>query len=152
MSDKTNRDEVEYSTEEPADLVVKFMDNMSLKQAIVIGHFMGGEVAAKVTLWASERVKCLILVDAAELKDNPKNLPLILRALRSSGGEALGSRYGSRERVWFNFRRFFYYHENPVNEEIVTDIAMVNFTREYSRKAFVNRSTRVSSRISSTTG
>ncbi|MCC6176485.1 MAG: alpha/beta fold hydrolase [Chloroflexi bacterium] len=50
-----------------ADLLADFLDRLAISSATVIGHSMGGYVAAEMTARHSNRVNRLVLVDAAAL-------------------------------------------------------------------------------------
>lgn len=54
-----------YTPEAQVELTVKLMDKLGIKEAILIGNSSGGTVAIQVALEHPERVKALILVDAA---------------------------------------------------------------------------------------
>lgn len=54
-----------YSTEYQAKLVVGLMDKFHIDQAILVGNSAGGSIAALTALNYPQRVKALVLVDAA---------------------------------------------------------------------------------------
>jgi pimeloyl-ACP methyl ester carboxylesterase len=55
----------DYSLTAQARLVGEFMERMGIRQAAVLGHSMGGEVAMRLAVNHPERVERLILVDSA---------------------------------------------------------------------------------------
>jgi pimeloyl-ACP methyl ester carboxylesterase len=63
FSERSERDD--YSLAAQARLVLGAMDRLGIQRAAVVGHSMGGAVAARVALAAPERVERLVLVDAA---------------------------------------------------------------------------------------
>jgi pimeloyl-ACP methyl ester carboxylesterase len=54
-----------YSPEYQADLVVKLMDRLGIERAVLIGHSAGGQIAALTSARHPERVRALVLEDAA---------------------------------------------------------------------------------------
>jgi pimeloyl-ACP methyl ester carboxylesterase len=63
LSDK--RIDADYGHRAQAWFVLAAMDELDLDAAVVVGHSMGGNVAAHMALEAPERVRGLVLVDAA---------------------------------------------------------------------------------------
>ncbi len=56
-----------FELERMADLLQAWMDHLKIDCARIIGHSMGGLIAAELTADAQERVEKLVLVDAAAL-------------------------------------------------------------------------------------
>ena len=54
-----------YSNEEYAHLVTALMDSLELPDAVLVGHSMGGAIAAEVAISFPTRVRGLVLIDAA---------------------------------------------------------------------------------------
>jgi pimeloyl-ACP methyl ester carboxylesterase len=54
-----------YAAENQADLTMALMDRLGIDQAILVGNSAGGTVAVRSALSYPERVKALVLVDAA---------------------------------------------------------------------------------------
>lgn len=63
LSDK--RTTLDYSTKAMADLTAGVMDELKIDQAVIVGHSLGGLVAAQFVLDYPKRVTKLVLVDAA---------------------------------------------------------------------------------------
>lgn len=59
----------DYSHAAQAKRVIGVMDALGIERAVVVGHSMGGNVAAHLTLNHSERVSQLVLVSASILSD-----------------------------------------------------------------------------------
>ena len=105
-----------YSPAAMADFVAAFASALELETVAVAGNSMGGRVAAEVALRHPERVRALVLIDAAGLRLEPP-APLRLRffecraadrlarwitprsALRRSLREAWGNPAGVTERL-----------------------------------------------------
>lgn len=58
----TTRSKEGFSLEEQADLLLRFMDALSIQRAVICGHSMGGEIALRLAMRAPDRVQALILV------------------------------------------------------------------------------------------
>src|SRR2546425_9794750 len=56
-----------YRNGESARLAVALLDSLHLPDAVVVGHSMGGEIAAEVAIAAPKRVRALVLLGAAGL-------------------------------------------------------------------------------------
>ena len=54
-----------YTNHDYATLLVALMDSLHVADAVLVGHSMGGAIAAEVTLSHPERVRGLVLIDAA---------------------------------------------------------------------------------------
>jgi pimeloyl-ACP methyl ester carboxylesterase len=80
-----------YSNDVYAHLLIAFMDSLHLADAVLVGHEMGGAIAAQCAIAAPKRVRGLVLVDAAGVGLRE---PLALRIVGwpGIGGLALGLR------------------------------------------------------------
>lgn len=56
-----------FALNEATDVLIAFMDRLDIERASLMGHSMGGHIAATLTARAPERIDRLILVDAAAL-------------------------------------------------------------------------------------
>jgi pimeloyl-ACP methyl ester carboxylesterase len=54
-----------YSTGAYADLLVGLLDSLGIASAVLVGHSMGGAIAAETALRHPDRVRGLVLIDAA---------------------------------------------------------------------------------------
>ena len=99
-----------YRASELAALTVDLLDSLHLSDAVLVGHSMGGEIAALAALRAPQKIRGLVLVDAAgygthlPLLARIVRAPLIGRLLagfrgRSGVAVALRSAYGDPGRV-----------------------------------------------------
>lgn len=68
-----------YTNAEYVELVLALLDSLHLHDAVLVGHSMGGAIAAEVALKAPDRVRGLVLLDAAGLGTR---WPFTLRAAR----------------------------------------------------------------------
>jgi pimeloyl-ACP methyl ester carboxylesterase len=70
----------DYRSESDARFVLDVLDRLGVQRFVVGGHALGGEVAWRIALLASQRVERLILVDAAGQRQALESVPLVLRA------------------------------------------------------------------------
>jgi pimeloyl-ACP methyl ester carboxylesterase len=68
-----------YSNEAYVRLLFGLMDSLDVSEAILVGHSMGGAIAAQAAIDRPDRVRALVLVDAAGLS---VRWPFMLRAAR----------------------------------------------------------------------
>src|SRR5262245_13931641 len=54
-----------YSNAAYAHLVVSLLDSLGIASAVLVGHSMGGAIAAEVAITHGERVRGVVLIDAA---------------------------------------------------------------------------------------
>jgi len=54
-----------YSNAAYAHLVVALLDSLGISSAVLVGHSMGGAIAAEVALASPDRVRGMVLIDAA---------------------------------------------------------------------------------------
>jgi len=92
-----------YSPESQADQTIALMDRWGVEKAILIGSSAGGTIAALTAVKYPERIKALILVDAAIFKGGPPDwlIPLIKIPQIKRLGPLFVRRYfiGSSERA-----------------------------------------------------
>jgi len=69
-----------YTPEGFADFVVSYMDTRGIREAVLVGHSMGGIVAVTTSLRYPERVSKLILVDSGGY-DSPRFMPFRMMKL-----------------------------------------------------------------------
>ena len=69
-----------YGADDYASLTVAFLDSLHLSDVVLVGHSMGGEIAALATLKDPSNVRGLVLIDAAGLGTH---LPLLTRLARA---------------------------------------------------------------------
>ncbi len=69
-----------YSAAAYATLTVDLLDSLRLNDVVLVGHSMGGEIAALATLRAPQKVRGLVLIDAAGLGTH---MPLLTRLARA---------------------------------------------------------------------
>ncbi|PKL37490.1 MAG: hypothetical protein CVV44_14160 [Spirochaetae bacterium HGW-Spirochaetae-1] len=137
LSDKPLDEKISYNTEAQAKRILAMMDALSIKSAYIVGHSMGGEIAAKMAILAPERVRGLVLICAAGMKETPKRLPWYIRTGRFLHIESpAGSMLNETMIRWF-VPGLMFYKENPMPEEFVEDIKMTNLSGKKDRKAMV---------------
>ncbi len=78
----------DYSIQGQARMVSRFMNNLGIGRATIVGSSYGGAVALNLTLDNPEAVEKLVLVDAV-CNDEPKNHPILKLASVRGIGEAI---------------------------------------------------------------
>lgn len=76
LSDKPN---IDYTISELVKVVAGFMRNAGIVQASIVGHSLGGYVAAQLATEHGDLVKKLVLIDSSGMLDGPT--PLLLEYL-----------------------------------------------------------------------
>ncbi len=135
ISDKPLDKTCSYGTDAQAERILAFMDALSIKKAYLVGHSMGGEIAAKVTLKAPERVKGLVLICAAGMEETPKLLPGFIKFGRAIRLEGLAADMMDEAMIRRHVPGLMFYKENPMPDEFVKDIVMSNLKSKEDRKA-----------------
>jgi pimeloyl-ACP methyl ester carboxylesterase len=110
-----------YSTDYYAQLIFSLADSLGLDSFSVVGNSMGGNVAMKMALLNSQRIKSLILIDAAafshisEPEKNSNDTPFIFRMLQIKPVAALLTRITPRFLFKMNLKEVY------GNQEMFTD-------------------------------
>jgi len=104
-----------YSNAAYARLVVALLDSLHISSAVLVGHSMGGAIAAEVALAHPDRVRGLVLIDAAGYG---VRWPGVLKAARAQPVGAIVTRFRSR-RVTARILRSTYADPSKVTEEDV---------------------------------
>ena len=82
-----------YRNADYARLIVALLDSLDISSAVLVGHSMGGAIAAEVALAHPDRVRGLVLIDAAGYG---VRWPGVLKAARSRIIGAIVTRFRSR--------------------------------------------------------
>ena len=135
ISDKPLGKEVSYGTEAQAERIIAFMNALGIRKACLVGHSMGGEIAARVTLAAPDRVKGLVLVCAAGMEETPKLLPGYVRFARALHFENMAADMMDEAMVRRHVPSLMFYKENPMPDEFVKDVVMTNLKDKTDRRA-----------------
>ncbi|MBI9077046.1 MAG: alpha/beta hydrolase [Desulfatibacillum sp.] len=135
LSDKPLDDGISFSTDAQARRVIEFMEKKSITNAVVVGHSMGGEIAAKVALMAPDRVEKAVLICAAGMEDTPKLLPSYIRMARAMHLEPVILPFFSEGTIRNFLPGLMFYKGNVVPEEFVKDLVMANLSGENAKKA-----------------
>lgn len=73
----------DYSTARYVKFVAAVLDQLGVSKCVLVGNSLGGEVAWEAALNMPQRVRQLVLVDAAGYSFHPTTLPLAFRLARS---------------------------------------------------------------------
>jgi pimeloyl-ACP methyl ester carboxylesterase len=99
-------------------VVLGLMDDLGVARATLVGHSMGGAVAAVVAARHPDRVDRLVLVDAAGFNLAPGDRPWLLRLLGSDAGGVLARLPRKRLLVTFALRQVFHDHALVTAERV----------------------------------
>ena len=135
ISDKPLDKTVSYGTDAQAERIIAFMNALGIQKAILVGHSMGGEIAAKVALAEPERVKGLVLVCAAGMEETPKLLPGYVKFFRGVHLEGMAADMMDEGMIRRHVPSLMFYKENPMPDEFVRDVVMTNLKDKTDRKA-----------------
>lgn len=99
-------------------VVVGLMDQLGLAQASLVGHSMGGAVATVVAADSPERIRRLVLLDAAGFNLEPADRPWLLRLLGSDVGGLLARLPRRRFLTTLGLRQVFFDGSHVTAERI----------------------------------
>jgi esterase len=80
-----------FSFEQYAQLITELMDGLQIKQAMFVGHSLGGKVAMQIALDHSKLVSRLVVIDIAPVTYAPRHAKVI-QGLTSVALDTLSSR------------------------------------------------------------
>src|SRR4026207_1091983 len=89
---RSSKPSIDYSTRMFCDDAVAVLDDLKVKDAVVLGHSMGGRVAQLLALEHPERVKKLILASTGASFPGPAGLPLAMGEGMSGWGDVKSRR------------------------------------------------------------
>lgn len=102
-----------YANRDYVDLLLGLLDSLRIGEAVLVGHSMGGAIAAETALARPDRVRALVLVDAAGLG---VRWPLLLRVARWPIVGTVFERLRSRG-VTARILKALYAHPSRVSED-----------------------------------
>lgn len=122
----------DYTPDGYADFLVKYMDVVGIRSAVLVGHSMGGRVAINTYLRYPERVSRLILVAPGGLSVNTSFLAFDLMAKPVIGDYVMALNY--RPTIEWALRDGVFYDNRFVNPELVDTYFNV-YKTENARRA-----------------
>jgi len=130
-----------YSTDDYTELVIALADQLKLDTFYVAGNSMGGQVTLKLALRHPDRIKKIVLIDAAAfgrpVADPNTSTPLIFRLLQSETIASAMTTITPKFLVDFNMKQV-YGNQELIKEEN-TDRIFDLLLREGNRKATMER-------------
>jgi pimeloyl-ACP methyl ester carboxylesterase len=99
--------DADYTIDAYADFIIQFMDKLQIKQAVLVGHSLGGGIAMLTSLKYPSRVRSLILLDAEAYPIKP---PLMLRVAKLPGIRSVIHRAIGKWVVRISLKRSYYDH------------------------------------------
>jgi len=117
--------DADYSVDSYAEFIIRFMDKLQIREAVLVGHSLGGGIAMLTSLKYPSRVKGLILIDAEAYPISP---PLMLKVsklplLRSYVHKLIGKWV-----IRISLKRSFY------DQSLVTDVLVDNYYAPFLTK------------------
>ncbi|HQQ97456.1 MAG TPA: alpha/beta hydrolase [Cyclobacteriaceae bacterium] len=130
-----------YSTDDYTELVIALADQLKLDTFYVAGNSMGGQVTLKLALRHPERVKKIILIDAAAfgrpISDANKSRPFVFTLLQSDMVASVMTTITPKFLVEYNMKQVYGNKERiqKKNTDRIFDLLL----REGNRKATMER-------------
>jgi pimeloyl-ACP methyl ester carboxylesterase len=125
-----------YTIATQSDMVIKFLEKLSIKNACLVGHSMGGHISVRVASKAGDRIRKLVLVSSAGLKEHEEKAPLVMRIAMALRFDIMLKYFAPRPAVWLMAKFFMYYRDNPVNPQLVDDVSLLTLYDFERRSAF----------------
>jgi pimeloyl-ACP methyl ester carboxylesterase len=122
----------QYDLDGYADFIVKFMDAMKIKKAILVGNSMGGGVAMKTELKYPDRVAKLVLIDSVGYAEVKRKFLVFVLMKYPVVGEVLMS-LNHRSVLEQSLKNGPYYDNSFVTDDVVDSYFNV-YKTEYARK------------------
>ncbi|MBN1571649.1 MAG: alpha/beta fold hydrolase [Deltaproteobacteria bacterium] len=122
----------QYDLDGYADFIVKFMDAMKIKKAILVGNSMGGGIAMKTALNHPDRVAKLVLIDSVGYAEVKRRFLVFALMGYPVVGEVLMS-LNHRSVLEHSLKGGPYYDNSFVTDDVVDSYYNV-YKTEYARK------------------
>ena len=97
--------DADYSVEAYADFIIRFMEKLKIKKAVLVGHSLGGGIALSAALKYPNRVHGLVLIDAEAY---PIEEPFMVRVSRMPVVKSLIHKAIGRYVIRISLKRSFY--------------------------------------------
>ena len=120
-----------------ADFVVRFMDRIGEKRCDLAGNSLGGNIAWHVALAYPDRVRKLILIDAAGYPFTSKSVPIGFKLARVPGIAGLVAKL-TPDALFRSSLENVYFNDSLITDQLVQTYADLN-RREGNRENFVKR-------------
>jgi pimeloyl-ACP methyl ester carboxylesterase len=126
---KSSKPNIHYSFHLLAANTRELIDSLGIKQAVVVGHSMGGMLATRFTLMYPDMVTRLVLEDPIGLEDYREFVPY------APLEELYRAEMNSTEEGIRNYHRSYYARWRPDYDEYVMVAASLKMSAEYPRLA-----------------
>ena len=125
----SSRPDIHYSFHRMAASTKALLDHLGIERVLVVGHSMGGMLAARFTLMYPGSVEKLVLEDPIGLEDYRTFVPY------ASVEELYESERNATYQSFLNYQKGYYTSWKPEYEQYVQDQAWVLGTGDYPRDA-----------------
>ncbi|WP_300667658.1 alpha/beta hydrolase [Desulfoluna sp.] len=122
----SSKDEASYLPELQAKRLLEWLTAIGVDRFTVVGHSMGGEIAARMALAAPERVEKLVLAGAIGLKQVWDNLPWYARVGLTPRVQKIANRFFTEKALARSHRLFMTGPGRPPYPECIRDIVLTN--------------------------
>lgn len=129
--------DADYSIDRYASFVVAMMDELGIEQAVLAGNSLGGQIAWETGLLAPDRIKGLVLVNAAGYPFTPESMPIGFRLAQIPALAPVVNRILPRSMIESSVRNV-YGDPELVTDELV-DLYYEITLREGNRAALTER-------------
>lgn len=137
LSQKKFEKSILLTPENQSSWILKFMDEVGIESANVVGHSMGGETAARLASKAPERVDKLVLIDAIGIKENPKLIPWYAKVAKNTFLVNLAPSFFTKGSVSFFTNRLMKGEKTKVPDWFVEEVVLQNTNNKDDSKALL---------------
>ncbi|MBO0937371.1 alpha/beta hydrolase [Fibrella sp. HMF5335] len=120
-----------------ADFMIRFLEKIGEKRCDVAGNSLGGSIAWHMAMLYPDRVRKLILIDAAGYPFTPKSVPIGFRMARVPGIAGLVAKL-TPDALFRSSLENVYFNDSLITDKLVQTYADLN-RREGNRQNFVRR-------------
>lgn len=129
------KDEKSYLPELQATRLLEWLSAIGVDRFFLVGHSMGGEIAARMALTAPDRVRGLVLAGAIGLSQVAEQLPWYARLILSPMGQHIVTRFFTEKNLSRTHRLFMTGPGRPDYPECTRDIVLTNTNTPCDLKA-----------------
>jgi len=115
-----------YLPEKQAARLLEWLSSIGVERFVLVGHSMGGEIAARMALDAPDRVLTLVLAGAIGLRQVRDDLPWYARLALAPLAQKIANRFFTEKNLARSHRLFMTGPDRPPYPECTRDIVLTN--------------------------